>query len=405
MKAGNGGRTQVRRLGAAAAMAAVFLFAGCEIHPRHFEGDAPPTMAPVGPAAPVMPGPLAAVNVAYDGDAKAYPAAAYAVLDGDPVPGYLDRLRRGKASFHASLHQLGGQTPMAEWRNRYLRAAWDVGFYGVPGDRMEGLSAVGQNATVILPAPMETLRWVVTKAIDPVGGKGPIVWAVPVTLRPGQTAEVRLTSTNATQIMPLLDRHPDLAFYYVTDNASPLALGRGDALDEERQFIMTFGGAPRMQMHATSALLAASTNPAGFLDELITNVYPTSWARPGCTLRIMADLNLLVVNYPKVQDAVAEYIQNKMGGAPVAPPTPTPPPVNPPEATPPPTEPPTTEPPPETPPGENPPTEEPPSEMPPEEQPPAEEPPKDEPPADAPPAEEPPKENPPADGGGGSGGG
>ena len=130
------------------------------------------------------------------------PAIQYAILDKDPVPGFIARSKRMESYYRDRLAQAEGKAAKDLTRRSQMMVQWDLGFQDITADKLYLLTSVGQGS--IGSNGSAGWKWITSK-IAYVNGK-PVCWCIPVEVTKGKQVEVTLTEDNLFKLDSTFDK-------------------------------------------------------------------------------------------------------------------------------------------------------------------------------------------------------
>ncbi len=138
------------------------------------------------------------LGLELDASEMGLPAVQFAVLDHDPVPGYVAELKRMQSFYRPQLEKVDTEAWKEQQRRSQMQVSWDAaGFQDVAGVNLGLL--VGRQGNRFWGVTRSSngpggKKWVVTKAE---GAEGKVVcWCIPVEVKTGEEVHVTLNKDN-----------------------------------------------------------------------------------------------------------------------------------------------------------------------------------------------------------------
>ena len=149
------------------------------------------------------------MDITLDTHGRKPPAVQFAVIDSDPVPGYIARVKRSREYVRRQLEKAGNEARREALQFIQMEVYWDQGFRAVHGDH---LSLLIQHSDKDFPGSGTGIRsnapagkkWVVTKTVH-IDGK-PMCWCIPVEVKKGKMVEVTLNKSNTFDLKTLYEK-------------------------------------------------------------------------------------------------------------------------------------------------------------------------------------------------------
>ena len=134
------------------------------------------------------------IRVSLETPSLVPPAVQWTVLDEDPVPAFMARVKKSQDRIQEQLDRTDDEFQKEIVQASQMTVHWDIGFRGVTGDKVYLLTAA-PGVTHSLSSNSQTgKKWIVTKTVS-IKGK-PICWCIPIEVNRGEELEVEVTEKN-----------------------------------------------------------------------------------------------------------------------------------------------------------------------------------------------------------------
>ncbi len=128
-------------------------------------------------------------------------AVQYAVLDKDPVPGYIAQIKLLRKFHNQQLEQADTKTMERPGGVAQMKTDWDNGFKDVTGENLYLLTKKGTELSSNGPVGQ---KWVVTRTVD-IEGR-PVCWSIPTEVKTGEKNDLTFDKSNTFDLQTLYDK-------------------------------------------------------------------------------------------------------------------------------------------------------------------------------------------------------